>query len=180
MNKISCDICTDLIPLVKDEVASEDSKKAVLEHINLCPACKALYGNEIAFSSSDPKIISKIKKHLLKLSLSIIVLAMLFGISLSANQFMFYNILIMPTIGAISYFSLKKKAVFSCLAIFVLVYLRWFFHSSGYLLEGNLLQAFLPPLWWAIIYLGLTVFGVVVAMLLRFGFGKEQKNEENS
>lgn len=29
MNKISCDICMDLIPLVKDGIASEDSGNAV-------------------------------------------------------------------------------------------------------------------------------------------------------
>ena len=30
MNKISCDMCIDLMPLVQDGVASEDSRNAVL------------------------------------------------------------------------------------------------------------------------------------------------------
>ena len=40
MIEISCQVCLDLIPLVKDNVASEDSKKLVLEHIRQCEACK--------------------------------------------------------------------------------------------------------------------------------------------
>ena len=42
MNKISCEICKDLIPLVKDGIASEDSVAAVEEHIKECENCKAL------------------------------------------------------------------------------------------------------------------------------------------
>ena len=38
MNKeksnISCDVCLDLIPLVRDKVASEDSNRLVYEHID--------------------------------------------------------------------------------------------------------------------------------------------------
>ncbi len=36
---ISCDIIMDLIPIYKDGVASEDSKKAVEEHILTCKDC---------------------------------------------------------------------------------------------------------------------------------------------
>ena len=34
MNKISCDICMDLIPLVKDGIASQESCNAVKNHID--------------------------------------------------------------------------------------------------------------------------------------------------
>ena len=40
MDKISCDICMDLIPLVKDGIASEDSCDAVTKHISKCEKCK--------------------------------------------------------------------------------------------------------------------------------------------
>ena len=40
MDKISCDICMDLIPLVKDGIASEDSCDAVKKHISKCEKCK--------------------------------------------------------------------------------------------------------------------------------------------
>ena len=180
MNKISCDICMDLMPLVKDEVASDDSKKAVYEHMKSCENCKNVYGEEMFFEDSDKKILKDIKKNLTHICLIIIGLGILFGISLSANQFMFYNILIMPIIGGIAYFSLKKKSIYVCVTVFVIVYLRWLYDSFGYALNGNFVQAFIPPLWWALIYLALTVFGVLIAALLYFGFRKEQKNEKNS
>jgi len=43
MNKISCDICGDLVPLVKDGIASEDSCNAVIKHTNECEACNLLF-----------------------------------------------------------------------------------------------------------------------------------------
>ncbi|MFI3215155.1 MAG: zf-HC2 domain-containing protein [Eubacteriales bacterium] len=180
MNKISCDICMDLMPLVKDEVASDDSKKVVYEHMKFCEDCKNVYGVEVVFEDSDKKILKDIKKNLTHICLIIIGLGMLFGISLSANQFMFYNILIMPAIGGISYFSLKKKSIYVCTAVFITVYLRWLYDSFGYALNGNLVQAFIPPLWWALIYTGLTLFGILVAMLLHFGFKKEKKDEKDN
>ena len=35
MSKISCDTCLDLIPLVKDGVSSQDSRKLVEDHKRL-------------------------------------------------------------------------------------------------------------------------------------------------
>ena len=179
MSKLSCNMCIDLMPLVKDEVASEDSKKAVEEHIKTCESCRKLFGEEVVFEDSDSHIIAKIKKNLTRILVIIIALGILFGISLSASSFMFYNVLIMPVIGAVSYFAFKKKSLFLCLAIFIIVYLRWVYDSIGYVIEGSLVQAFLPPLFWALIYLGLTVLGVVIAFLLCFGFGKEKLDEKN-
>lgn len=41
--KITCDIIGDLLPLYEDEVCSEDSKKAVEEHLKTCSSCAAYY-----------------------------------------------------------------------------------------------------------------------------------------
>ena len=46
MNKITCDMCIDLMPLVQDGVASCDSRSSIEGHIAHCPACKRLF-NEI-------------------------------------------------------------------------------------------------------------------------------------
>ena len=43
MNKITCDMCIDLMPLVQDGVASEDSRSSIEEHTAHCPACKKLF-----------------------------------------------------------------------------------------------------------------------------------------
>lgn len=42
--KMQCEIIRDLIPLMEDDVCSEQSKKAVLEHIEECEECRRLYG----------------------------------------------------------------------------------------------------------------------------------------
>ena len=42
-DRISCDICMDLIPLVRDGIASEDSRAAVEEHIKDCAVCRAAF-----------------------------------------------------------------------------------------------------------------------------------------
>ena len=54
MNKISCDICKDLLPLVKDGIASEDSVQAVKEHLKECETCRNLYENEITETKEIP------------------------------------------------------------------------------------------------------------------------------
>lgn len=43
MHKISCDIIQDMIPLCIDDVASDDTKKMVNEHIKDCTICKKEY-----------------------------------------------------------------------------------------------------------------------------------------
>jgi hypothetical protein len=41
MNKISCDIIKDILPLYYDNVCSDDSKKMVEEHLAECNTCKS-------------------------------------------------------------------------------------------------------------------------------------------
>ena len=42
MIELSCQICRDLIPLVQDGVASEESVNAVTAHVKSCPHCAKL------------------------------------------------------------------------------------------------------------------------------------------
>ena len=46
----NCDMIKDLLPLYADDVCSEESRKAVEEHINSCPDCKA----ELELSQTQP------------------------------------------------------------------------------------------------------------------------------
>ena len=41
--KYPCDLIRDIMPLYHDEVASEESRKAVEEHLEECSACKEYY-----------------------------------------------------------------------------------------------------------------------------------------
>lgn len=43
MDRLTCDIVRDLMPLVLDDIASGDSKKGVEEHIANCETCRAYY-----------------------------------------------------------------------------------------------------------------------------------------
>ncbi len=42
MEKISCDVIGDLLPLYCDDVCSKDSRKIVEEHLQNCPKCSGL------------------------------------------------------------------------------------------------------------------------------------------
>lgn len=50
--KITCNIIKDLLPLYIDDVLSDDSKKAVEEHIKKCAVCTA-YLHELTHNSID-------------------------------------------------------------------------------------------------------------------------------
>lgn len=43
MEKISCNVIGDLLPLYCDDVCSQDSRRIVEEHLRDCPECAALY-----------------------------------------------------------------------------------------------------------------------------------------
>ena len=43
MDRITCDIIRDLLPLYIDEVCSAGSRALVEGHLQNCPACKAEY-----------------------------------------------------------------------------------------------------------------------------------------
>lgn len=47
MYEISCEMCMDLIPLVRDGVASGDSVMAVERHVEGCEKCRAAFGGEV-------------------------------------------------------------------------------------------------------------------------------------
>lgn len=55
---ISCDMAIDLLSLYMDGAASEDSKRAVREHLAKCPSCARIYKSyktEMARGSDNAK-----------------------------------------------------------------------------------------------------------------------------
>lgn len=70
--KIQCEIIRDLIPLIEDDVCSEQSKETVLEHIKNCEECRRIYETSkvqpVLELSTDETIAKKaIKKGLRKI-----------------------------------------------------------------------------------------------------------------
>ena len=64
----NCDMIKDLLPLYADDVCSDESRKAVEEHINSCPDCKAelekLRKNVTVVPQKDGEVLKRIKKRL--------------------------------------------------------------------------------------------------------------------
>lgn len=175
MDKISCDICMDLMPLVKDKVASEDSYKAVMNHISQCKDCNDLfeYTYDIVPKIDDKKVISKIRNELIFVGIILILIGSIIGVGFSESENMFYNILIMPIIGGISYLSLRKKSYIVPIIMFGFVYI---YHIIKYMIEGgfDLISLLILPFTWSAIYSGLCALGVLIGFLLYIAFRREK------
>ena len=126
--KISCNVIFDLIPLVKDGVASDDSVIIVNEHIKGCESCRAEFKTFDTVKIEQPpikdeKIIFAIKRSVFITQLIILLAGAILGIALSNSMGMFYNFLIMPIIGGVSYVAFKRRWYLAPLAIFTFTYL---------------------------------------------------------
>lgn len=176
--KVNCEIISDLIPLVKDKIASKESEILVLEHIDTCDRCRADYEMfaEIPTNSSqveDQKIISSIKKNIILTQVIILVVGAILGIALTDTMGMFYNLTLMPIIGGVAYFLLKRKWFYVAIAIPIVSYLFGsirLFISEGFHFRLLFYNGYL---YLGLIYAGLVILGVVIAFLLKFAFSKE-------
>ncbi len=173
MNKITCDICKDLMPLVKDGIASEDSRLAVEEHVKECEECKKMFG-ETAEQSLVPNVeleeeFGKLKRKLQIFSAILMMFGVFFGLSLTASQEMFYNSLIMPVIGVLGYVIFRWKAVYQ--VPLLLLVMQLLINFLG-LARGMEYLAVIEVVMWVGIYTIFVELGVLVAELLHFAFKK--------
>ncbi|MBB6218327.1 hypothetical protein HNQ80_004491 [Anaerosolibacter carboniphilus] len=86
---ISCDVILDLIPLVKDHVASKDSTKLVSEHLKNCESCKHEFENytlPIGTEIDDKRILSSIKKKLFFITSALLFIGAFIGMVLNKNS----------------------------------------------------------------------------------------------
>ena len=177
--KISCDVCQDLIPIVKDDIASNDSKNLVLDHIKECQFCKEAYGDNVEKPTyEDRAIIKDIRKKVYKLGLLILVGTTLFGTAMTNSQGVFYNFLIMPLVGIIGYWVLKPNWIVVVPFVFVTSGLWNFF--AGIITEN---MGVVHGLQFGMIYGGVYTFlaaiGILIGLLLAVAFKKENKDEKD-
>lgn len=181
MLKITCDVILDLIPLVKDGVASEDSTKIVMEHIEDCRSCEAemTHGNEVkqVKIKNEKRIISAIKRSIFITQIIILMVGAIVGVVLSNSMGLFYNFLIMPILGGLAYLTFKEKWFLAPIVVFVFTYL--YITISTIIMDGFHGAVFLyAGLHFSFIYGVLVCIGVVITILLKIAFGKKGESYE--
>lgn len=170
MNEISCDLCMDLIPLVKDGVASEDSRAAVERHIASCDACAALYNGETPPQVDVKKSFEKFRRSVQLSSAMLMMFGIFFGLSLTASSELFYNTLIMPIIGALGYYIFRWKALYS---VPILLLITHFVTNLIGVVRGVEHLDVYSLVMWTFLYSIFSTLGTIVAWLLHFALKKE-------
>lgn len=85
---LPCNVVLDLIPLVKDNVASEDSINLVSEHLKSCEICKLEFENcalPIQKEIDDKRVLSSIKKKLFLITSALLFLGTFIGMVLNKS-----------------------------------------------------------------------------------------------
>lgn len=178
--EISCNVCQDLMPLVLDEIASEDSGRLVHSHIESCKECESLYLGLTKPDSSrinDQNNIKTIINKLYLFGLFALIAGALFGVYLTNTTNIFYNIILMPFVGAFGYLILRKKGFLVPIGIFVITYL-WLLII--YVIENGSITAEILtyPIFFVLIYTLLAVIGLILGFLLKYVFQKERMDNE--
>ena len=168
MNKISCEMCMDLMPLVQDGVASEDSRNAVLDHLKECPDCKALYEGEIPAPTNSNALLDQIQRKVRVFFAMVMMFGIFYGLMLTAGSGLFMNVVIMPIIGGIAYYLFRWKAI---IIVPPLLLVTHFITNAIGLGEEHLLPV--EVLLWTAIYCGIALLGFIIAALLHFALKKE-------
>lgn len=169
MDKISCDICMDLIPLVQDGVASDDSVLAVKEHIKSCPQCRALYAVHPQTEIPSRKLEIKVKNKLQTFFAVLTCIGIFFGISLLVNEGILYMVLILPIIGACSYVIYHWSALWKIPPVLSIVFLIAHMISMLQGADFNLLGV----VFWIVVITAFTELGTLIVGLMHFAFRKE-------
>lgn len=123
INQIGCDMCLDLMPLVTDGVASEESKAAVERHLESCDHCRSIVESGVPESSGE-RALAKTIKRIKVVFLVVFGILIVFGIALCESVMQFSSvlfILVMNLVGRClrSAFSLTKVSAVKRVAAFV-------------------------------------------------------------
>ena len=169
MNEITCDVCMDLMPLVQDGVASDDSRDAVQHHMEHCPSCRSFYEGQAPVPVKKSAVLEQLSRKIQLASAMVLMFGVLFGLMLTAGSGIFYNALIMPCIGAIGYYLFRWRGLYLIPGILFVT------HSVINVLGLGEEFLNLPTLlMWTGLYCVFALIGFVIAALLHFVFRKEE------
>lgn len=179
MTEITCEICMDLMPLVQDGIASEDSRKAVEAHITKCTECKALFMGTPPEPQNAKTLVKKIQRKIHVFCGVLLLFGIFFGIGLTASEGQFYNVLVMPVIGALGYYIFRWKTFYIVPCLLFVTHLLS--HITAFL-RGAESVAFsgmvvTNVLWWTVVYCAFVWIGSLIAALLHFALKKEDFHE---
>ncbi len=174
MNEISCDICKDLIPIVQDGIASNESAETVKKHIASCEKCARMFSGVQISDTSVNGFFDKFKKRLQIFCTLIMTIGIFIGISagMEGTMEILLNVILMPIVGVLGFIVFRWKAIFYIPPVLIGVFLllnAMFFDSAAYDFSMILLLS--------LIYSAIVLVGIVIAGLLHFAFRKDDKNE---
>ena len=163
MTELTCDICRDLIPLVVDGVASEESEAAVKEHVAVCAECRDLYQTELERGNAslrektaDEKVLRRVRIRLAWQGMLLTFAALAVTTLTVRTVFLLW---MLPAVGAASYVLMRRYS----LAVPVLA------GAAVLVWDRSLLSG--------VVMGGLLCMGIVIAALLIFAFGKEKQHD---
>ncbi len=183
---LPCDICRDLLPLVRDGVASEASRRAVEEHAAHCEACRELWGEE---APPPPlhreRVLGRIRRRLYAWQGAMTAAGLILGMVLANTGQAGYNILLLPVLGAVAQWLSPRRARWLPLLVWGLITAVTLWSNADYLL-GRLAEwdwyNFFAILGLSILYgllLGaLCALGTLAAALFRYALRKEETRDE--
>ena len=98
MNKISCNVIQDIMPLYVDEIVSEDTKKLVEEHLKECEDCRKGNYNlckniRMLANQAEKELFQKLKHRLINRRIAAAILGAILVCALLAGV---YTILVLP------------------------------------------------------------------------------------
>lgn len=174
MEKVPCEVIRDLIPLVLDEAASEESGALVRAHAETCEPCRMLLGGEPAAASDEQnevRTLKRLKGRLFGAMLAVLVIGIVSGTAMMDGITMFYNFILFPAVGAGAYFLLRKWSWIAPSVTFAAIFLRYFCAPGNM----SIFEGVISGLLFGLICAAFSGVGLLIGFLLRFAFKKEGK-----
>ena len=184
---VSCAVVQDLMPLVRDGVASADSEALVQAHIESCADCRALWDALPAASAApaqpdDAAVLKTVRTHVRLWLLVVVVVGLALGMAvLNSGRATGLLFVIFPlTCGIACWFDdviWKMVPVFAA-AIVLIQSLPSLFTMMDYTTPASALFSYFQGVWMPASLLAvICLVGALTASLLRYavkGKGKEQ------
>ena len=173
MSAYDCDLYMDLMPLVRDGVGSNSTRRALEEHMALCQECRTLFAQQ---PKTDPiesearETLDRIRKMWFRGTMIVMILGI--GVSICVTSFRgmtALNFALMPMVGVAAYIGLRSKGWWVPLGVLGVSFLGML---GRYALAGELVsaEACVNTLLLAGYYGFLCAFGLLLAQLCHFVF----------